>query len=257
MRTIQSATMVGIDGVQIVDAPSAEELLAEIHRRATREQLDALVRDAARKAERFGELLADERVQQLDDAQLRSLLRTTFVARRRASAVLGIGPAGDLAGRIGELLHGDGALTARFDAFCASVEGLPEQGAAELAAELLHFSAPELHAPWTRWIYSTSTRTGALPLLISDGIELEGDTPGETYARVAEAIAPLHETPEVASFRSSELPGPLATDVFLVGTYGVYMATVLGLKLSNEFNSVVPTLPELGRRLLGLHRMEV
>lgn len=257
MRSIQSAAMVGLDSGDVVDVPSAEELLVEIHCRASRAELDALMRDVARKAARFGELLAPARVEALTDDELRALLRSTFVARRRVSAVLGIRPEGELAGRIGELLYGDDPLTERFDAFCAQIDGLPEQGASELAAELLHFSAPHEHAPWTRWMYSVQTRTGALPLVISEDIELESDTPGATYARVGEAVRMLDSSAEVASFRSAEVPGPLATDVFLVGAYGVYMATVLGLKMSDEFNSVVPRLPELGRRLLGVHRMEV
>ena len=63
-------------------------------------------------------------------------------------------------------------------------------------------------------------------------------------------------SPEAASFRP-EGGGRLGTDVFLVAVYGVYMSTVLGLKMSQEFNAIVPPIPQLARRLLGTHRMEV
>ena len=47
--------------------------------------------------------------------------------------------------------------------------------------------------------------------------------------------------------------GPFALDVFLAAVYGVYLYTTLRMRMTREFNQVVPPLPELTRRLLGVH----
>ncbi len=45
--------------------------------------------------------------------------------------------------------------------------------------------------------------------------------------------------------------------VYLACVYGVYMYTTLRIRMTQEFNKVVPQLPELIRRLLGTYRIEV
>ncbi len=252
LRTIDVA---GIEDPGVLDTPSVQEFLQEIHKRATREQLDALLAALGRKAQRFGEILAPEALGSLDAATARAMLRSIFVTRRRVGTVLGADPVSVFADRVGDLLYGSGRLEARFDTFCSLV-ALDEAHAPDLAAELLHFSAPDVHPLWSRWIWDPRTRTGALPLVVGDGVDLEADGAGATYAQVASASRFLDGTAEVASFRTLD-GSNLATDVFLVGVYSVYMNTVLGLKMSQEFNAIVPALPELGRRLLGVHRMEV
>lgn len=239
-------------GAAVIDAPSAQEFLAEIHKRATREQLDAIVAELQRKSERFAAWLEPDELVRDDGRAVRELLGGVFATRRRVSAVLGAEPAARCGERMVALVHGSAPLAERFDAFCANV-GLAPLVAAELASELLHFGSPATYWLWARWTWSPDTRTGALPLVVSDDFELEADGLGATYAKVGEAVRFLDETAEAASFRSSDVPGPLGTDVFLVGVYSVYMSTVLGLKMSQEFNAVIPALPELARRLLGIH----
>jgi hypothetical protein len=39
--------------------------------------------------------------------------------------------------------------------------------------------------------------------------------------------------------------------------YAVYMYTTLRLRMTQEFNKVIPQLPELTRRLLGVWKMEL
>jgi hypothetical protein len=60
-----------------------------------------------------------------------------------------------------------------------------------------------------------------------------------------------------SGFTSSGAKGLFGIDVFLACVYAVYMYTVLRLRMTQEFNKVVPELPELVRRLLGVYRMEV
>jgi hypothetical protein len=44
------------------------------------------------------------------------------------------------------------------------------------------------------------------------------------------------------------------TDVYLACVYTVYVYTVLKMRMTQEFNKVIPQLPEFCRRLLGVHR---
>lgn len=245
----------GVGDTEIIDAPSAQELLVEIHKRATREQLDATVAGLQRKSAGFQRILARDRIADAGADDLRAVLRSVFATRRRVSSVLGTEPADRLKERVTDLLYGPDPLHARFDRFCAAVDQPPEL-AAELAGELLHFTDPEHRWPWARWMWNPRTRTGALPLVLSEHVDLEVDGLGAGYVRIGEAMTLLDDTPEAASFRAPS-GGTLGTTVYLVGVYSVYMSTVLGLKMSQEFNAIVPSLPELARRLLGVHRMEV
>ena len=44
--------------------------------------------------------------------------------------------------------------------------------------------------------------------------------------------------------------------MFLAAVYGVYMYTVLRMRMTREFNQLVPQLPDLIRRLLGIYYQE-
>jgi hypothetical protein len=68
-------------------------------------------------------------------------------------------------------------------------------------------------------------------------------------------MAFVDATGKAAGFTSAG-PGLFGTDVLLAAVYGVYMYTVLQMRLTREFNRVVPTLPDLVRRLLGVYYLE-
>jgi hypothetical protein len=232
-----------------VDVPTAKELIEQIHEHVTVDELAELAGELERKAAAVrGLLLAPD----LDASRLRAALQWTFVGRRRASAVLGARGDEQLAAWVGDLLEGADPRPARFERFCAAAGPLEGAAAAELASELLHFTSPEHHWLWARWVWSTESRTGALPLLIGEDYDLDADGIGATYERVSEALSALDASPEASSFRLGG-GGRLATDVLLACTYSVYMRTVLGLKMTQEFNALVPPMPQLVRRLLGTH----
>lgn len=238
-----------------VDVPTARELLEEVHKRIASQEIALIVTQLEAKARIFADRLGPAAIGRADEVALREVLACVFVARRRTSAVLGVRPARELRDAIAELLYGHGPLGARVQAFCPLID-LPPLCAAELAGELLHFSDPTRHWLCSRFIYNADTRTGALPLLVSEDYDLEAASVGESYERVGTAIRSIDESSEASSFRSHG-GGMLATDIFLACVYGVYMSTVLGLKMSQEFNALIPPLPQLTRRLLGTHRMEV
>ncbi|MHB8657604.1 MAG: hypothetical protein ACYC91_06570 [Solirubrobacteraceae bacterium] len=234
-----------------VDVPTARELIEQVHQHLSVEEIQQLVGELERKSKAISELLTGP---ELDAARLRAAFDWSFVARRRASGILGARGDAELSAWVRDLLSGEGPKGQRLERFCAQAGSLNgSAAAAELGSELLHFTAPSRYGLWSRWVWSPESRTGALALLIGEDFELETDGLDAGYERVCEALAVLDASPEALSFRGSGGGGPFGTDVLLACTYGVYMRTVLGLKMTQEFNALVPPMAQLVRRLLGTH----
>ena len=240
---------------QVVDTESAREFMREARARISEEEVRAIEDELAEKSRRFEALLSAERVGSLSPEDLRRLLRSIFSTRRRADRLLRANPPEALRERIGELLHGSDPLSRRFERFCRSLEEVPDSLRYDLASELLHYRAPEAHWLWTRWMWDPRNETGSLRLVTMDGYDLRGTTLGDTYMRVGEAVAFVNETAKAAGLQRPD-SGLFGTDVHLALVYVVYMYTTLRMRMTQEFNKVVPEFPELSRRILGVYRME-
>jgi hypothetical protein len=243
-------------GGQVVDTESAEEFMRETLETVSREDLTSVATLLDAKSAGFASLLGSPgQARALDRSDLRRVLRSIFSTRRKAAAILdGIGPE-RLGAAIDDLLHGPGPVTERFDAFDAVLAGHPDPGF-DLPSELLHFTAPDRWWLWTRWMWDPRTGTGSLPLVTVEDFDLEAPGRGEGYLRVEEAVAFVNETGKAVGFTDMG-SGPFGADVFLACVYAVYMYTVLRLRMTQEFNRIVPELPDLVRRLLGVYRPEV
>lgn len=243
-------------GGQVVDTGSAEEFMREILERVSGEDLSTIASLLDQKAAGFAALLRPaSRARALDREDLRRVLRSVFSTRRKADAILdGVGPE-RLGEAIDDLLHGEGSLPERFDAFDAVLASFPEPGF-DLPGELLHFADPERYWLWTRWMWDPRTETGALRLVTADEFDLSAPSRGASYRRVGEAVAFVNETGKAVGFTSMGA-GLFGIDIFLACVYAVYMYTVLRLRMTQEFNRIVPELPDLVRRLLGVWRLEV
>ena len=125
--------------------------------------------------------------------------------------------------------------------------------AVDLPWELLHLAEPQRYWLWTRWMWNPRTETGALRLVTVDDIDLWGGTRVEAYERVGRALAMVHGTARAVNFVGDD---PFGIDVFLACVYGIYMYTVLRMRMTQEFNRIVPELPSLARRLLGIYHRE-
>jgi hypothetical protein len=231
-----------------VDVPTAKELIEQVHQHVDVGELHALGAELERKHAAIAQLLGPG----LDSERLRQALGWSFVARRRISAILGAREERELRRWVLALLYGEDRPGRRLARFCSEAGELGQSRAVELGSELLHFTRPADHRLWTRWIWSPESRTGALALLIGEDYELEAEDVCAGYERVCAATEVLDSSPEAAAFRGPE-GGAFATDVLLACTYAVYMRTVLGLKMTSEFNALVPPMIELVRRLLGVH----
>ena len=225
-------------GGQVVDTQSAEEFMRETLDKVSRDELMTVAALLDTKAAGFGALLGSPgQARSLGRSDLRRILRSIFATRRKADAIL------------------DGVVTERFVAFDAVMADHPEPGF-DLPSELLHFTAPDRWWLWTRWMWDPRAGTGALPLVTTEEFDLGAPDRGESYLRVGEAMAFVNETGKAVGFTDLG-SGLFGADVFLACVYAVYMYTVLRLRMTQEFNRIVPELPDLVRRLLGVYRPEV
>jgi hypothetical protein len=183
------------------------------------------------------------------------VLRSIFATRRKADAIIdGVG-ADRLAAEVHELLEGSAPVATRILRFDAALVGFEDPGF-DLPGELLHFTYPDRYWLWTRWMWDPRIETGSLRLVTMEELDLAGAGRGDTYVRVGEAVTFVHETGRAAGFTARGNP-TFAIDVFLASVYAIYMYTVLRMRMTQEFNKIVPELPDLVRRLLGVYRPEV
>jgi hypothetical protein len=243
-------------GGQVVDTQSAEEFMRETLENVSRDELLTVAGLLDRKAAGFSELIGSPgRARTLERGDLRRILRSVFSTRRKADAILdSVGP-DRFGAAVDDLVHGDDVVSERFRAFDAVMEDHAEPGF-DLPSELLHFTAPDRWWLWTRWMWDPRAGTGALALVTTEDFDLDGPDRGETYLRVGEAMAFVNETGKAVGFTDLG-SGLFGTDVFLACVYAVYMYTVLRLRMTQEFNRIVPELPDLVRRLLGVYKPEV
>jgi hypothetical protein len=243
-------------GGQVVDTQSAEEFMRETLENVSRDELLTVSGLLDRKSAGVRELIGTPgRARTLERADLRRILRSVFSTRRKADAILdSVGP-DRFGAAVDDLVHGDDVVSERFRAFDAVMEDHAEPGF-DLPSELLHFTAPDRWWLWTRWMWDPRAGTGALALVTTEDFDLDGPDRGETYLRVGEAMAFVNETGKAVGFTDLG-SGLFGTDVFLACVYAVYMYTVLRLRMTQEFNRIVPELPDLVRRLLGVYKPEV
>lgn len=274
-------SLISPDG-QPVDTAAMQEFMTATLQKISREELDAVEAQLQEKGRRLRALVHPDVLPTLSEAQLHALLRTVFATRRRATAILeGVGP-GEMKATIEQLLYAPGPVEARFQRFVESLTAhigdvsvlrprkssdsrskrsaeeaaLKENVFCDLGSELLHFTRPLDHWLWTRWIWDPQAGTGAMPLVTMEECDLYGRTVGETYLKMGVATAFVKATGEAAGLADIGT-GPYGIDVFLACVYAVYMYTTLRLRMTQEFNQVVPQMPELVRRILGVWKLEI
>ena len=88
-------------------------------------------------------------------------------------------------------------------------------------------------------------------LVVQEEVDLAGESDGEVYGKVGQAMAMVNAQGHAMGYSRSGR-GLFGTDVFLACVYAVYMYTVFRVNLSQEFNRILPELPELVERVLGV-----
>jgi hypothetical protein len=255
---------------QIVDTETAREFMTQTLEKITQAELGDIAGELERKTQRFQELLSPVHLPILSEDELVALLRHMFATRRKARQIAETQKVDFFRAELPALLYGTDDPPRRLQAFVDALGGftpqgvnlnkdgasLPENVCSDVASELLHFTSPENHWLWTRWMWDPKPGTGALPLVVEDEYDLSGISPGEIYTKVGVAVAFVRATGDASGFTRLGR-GPYGVDVFLACVYAIYMYTTLRLRMTQEFNKVVPPLPELVRRLLGVWRFDL
>jgi hypothetical protein len=240
---------------QVVDTESAKEFMREALGNVAVEELIRICREVELKSQWFRHTLRRESIPALSSSEYLSLLRRIFATHRKAAAILqqfGLEP---LLRWTGDLLYGEGDVRIRFQEFVDALDGLDERVRSDFASELLHFSDPHRYWLWTRWMWDPKARTGALPLVTYEDYDISGATAGDIYMQVGRGVAFVHQVGESAGFQTISRT-IFDTDVFLGCVYVVYVYTVLRMRMTQEFNKVMPGLPEFLRRLLGVYEKD-
>jgi hypothetical protein len=239
---------------QIVDTETAKEFIKETLDKVASEELAKICGEVEQKSAWFQKKLGRAALAKLSSGDYYAILRRIFATRRKTEQILEKYPLESFREWVGALLYGTDDVSVRFRDFVEKFGDLPDTTRRDLASELLHFTDPDKYWLWTRWMWDPRTKTGALPLVTSAKYDFDGETAGEVYIKVGKAISFVHEVGHAAGFQtiSQHIFG---TDVFLSCVYVIYVYTVLRMRMTQEFNRVMPELPEFSRRLLGVHRV--
>ncbi len=160
-----------------------------------------------------------------------------------------------------DLLHGELPAPLRVAAFVEKLNALDTRLALELASGLLHNASPNYHWLWTRWLWDPTTGTGILPLLAGSTHNLLADNLADGYARVGVVTAMSMKFAEGTGLWTDELMAnekraQFANSAFLACAYNVYLYGTTSWRLSREFNNLLPSLPNMARKLLGLKKIK-
>jgi hypothetical protein len=160
-----------------------------------------------------------------------------------------------------ELLNGEAPTPVRVATFVEKLNALDTRLALELATGLLHNTSPKDDWLWTRWLWDPTTGTGILPLLAGSVHNLVAENLADGYARVGSVTAMSMKFGEGTGLWTDELISNerralFANSAFLACAYGVYMYGTASWRLSRDFNGLLPSLPNMARRLLGLPKVK-
>ena len=156
-----------------------------------------------------------------------------------------------------ELLADEAPAPVRVAAFVEKLKALDTRLALELATGYLHNTLPKDNWLWTRWLWDPTTGTGILPLLAGSTHNLLATNIADGYARVGAVTAMSVKFGEGTGLWTDELisheeRAAFANSAFLACAYAVYMYGSTSWRLSRDFNELLPSLPNMARRLLGL-----
>jgi hypothetical protein len=159
-----------------------------------------------------------------------------------------------------ELLGGEAPIPVRVAAFVEKLNALDTRLALELATGLLHNTSPKDRWLWTRWLWDPTTGTGILPLLAGSTHNLLATNLADGYVQVGAVSAMSMRFGEGTGLWTDELlsneqRAQFANSAFLACAYAVYMYGSTSWRLSRDFNELLPSLPNMARRLLGLPKL--
>ena len=211
----------------------------------------------ALKASLFDEVLGKGRIGTLTETEFYDLCSFVTPVRRRVGTWLGRHGFPAMRARLEHLLSGwsdvstaDARLQAFIDSFPTDRD---HRWVRNLAAEVLHFTAPERYPLMTRWIWDARTNTGVLRE-IWHGLNVDATTiPAAddfaTFATLREELEGFLE--ENGVFRDL----PLYVDLLCAHVYAFYINDRGGQYLRSDFCGQEDAMAHT-RRLLGLDAVD-
>ncbi len=240
--------------VQPADLETIADLAGAIFTSVDMTEMSAIASELEAKAQRLGELFAQLSGPRGEEV-VNLIIAETFISRRKRREISAIVTEAILRDALIALADSSQGPMERVSLMRYWLEPMGDL-ANDLPFELLHFLQPDRFCLATSWVWNPLTETGAVKLLLDEGFELFGADQDEAFARLNFAIDYLGQTAQAAGF----IPAGnthFAMDAFLAGVYGVYMSTVLEMRMTKEFNKILPPLSQLMRRLLGIYHKEV
>ena len=160
-----------------------------------------------------------------------------------------------------ELLNGEAPAPVRVAAFVEKLNAFDTRLALELGTGFLHNVSAKDNWLWTRWLWDPTTGTGILPLLAGSTHNLLATNIADGYARVGAVTVMSVKFGEGTGLWTEELisnekRAEFANSAFLACAYTVYMYGSTSWRLSRDFNELLPSLPNMARRLLGLPKVK-
>jgi len=240
------------------DDPILEETLQEALKQVSSEDVIAI---ADELAERHARLFLNLKV---DSAQWTSSFADIAAAvthtRANARSITNYFAQSDYT-IFNELLNGVAPTPVRVSTFVEKLNALDTRLALELASGLLHNTSPNEYWLWTRWLWDPTTGTGILPLLAGSTHNLLADNIADGYARVGAVSAMSLKFGEgtglwTEALMANEKRAQFANSAFLACAYNVYLYGTTSWRLSREFNNLLPSLPNMARKLLGLKKIK-
>ena len=237
---------------QLVDIEAAREFMKETLAKVDKVNLIEIANTLEKKSLFFQNSLLKENISEISKEDFDLVLDKIFSIRRKKDKLYEFISFDKLKTAVYDLLHGSTTINDRFQVFFDSLGELDTNLKYDLAGELLHFTFPERYWLWGRWMWDPKNKTGAIPLVTNEGFDLGGEKISETYMKVGKGVAFVHSVAESAEFQfiNRSLFG---TDVYLSCVYIIYAYTILQMKMTKEFNEVMPGLNEFSRRLLGVY----
>ena len=241
---------------QLVDVEAAKEFMKETLEMVAPEILIAIASDLEVKSGLFKTMLQKDKIMNLSDEELTHVLDQIFSIRRKVDKVYKVVSPQDLKTYIFNLLYDNKEIKERFQDFHDNLGELETGLKCDVAGEILHFTMPDKYWLWGRWMWDPKVKTGAIPLLTTDDFDMEASTEGDMYMMVGKGVAFIHSIAEAVEFQfiSRSLFG---TDVYMSCVYVIYAYTVLRMRMTQEFNKVMPNLSEFSRRLLGVLKVKM
>ncbi|MDH5474736.1 MAG: hypothetical protein OEX22_03490 [Cyclobacteriaceae bacterium] len=237
---------------QVIDMKACQEFMKETLGRI---QKDDLVEIAAQLEEKSAFLKSNlNRVElpTLTVDELTQVFKKVFVVNRKTKLLFETYSLEEYKTSIYALLYDERPVKERFQNFIDTHKKLDIYIRFDLASELLHYNEPNKYWLWSRWLWDPKLNTGALPLVASEDYKLSAATYGEMYMNVGKAVAFIHEMAEAVEFQfiNRSLFG---TNVYLSCVYVIYAYTIFKVKMTEEFNKVMPPIAEFSKRILGVH----